>query len=245
MINRLTTAALLFITLLTAPAFAQPERNKPVASPILITEIMYNPDSPEGSEGIPAVTEWVEIYNSADRPANLSGCYLQDEDGATAPFPRGAILKPKQVLILVPGETNPAEFKAAWGKDLLVLPLQNWNRTGIGGLANSPDEQNEWLVLRDRAGNILDEVNYDDEGDWPSDSPDGPSIYLLPGKIDSLANDDGKNWARSTPEKHGAKQVTPTANFTGEDIGSPGIVLEKEPEQKDADTKDKDKKPAE
>ena len=65
---------------------------------------------------------------------------------------------------------------------------------------------------------------YDDEGDWPGDTPDGPSIYLTAGSLTAEANDSGANWKKSKDGKEGAAKNTKTDVFDGEDIGSPGKV---------------------
>ena len=88
-----------------------------------------------------------------------------------------------------------------------------------GNLANVPTSVNEILQLLDNGSEVQDQVNYDDSGDWPSDSPDGPSIYLT----DVLADNDlGVNWARSSVGADNA--INPTAPFSTADIGSPGFV---------------------
>ena len=94
----------------------------------------------------------------------------------------------------------------------------------LRNLANGPHEENEILVLRNDAGLAVDQVNYDDEGDWPSDSPDGPSIYLSPFTLDTESNDVGTNWLRSKDGERGARTNTQTDVFNGEDVGSPGTV---------------------
>lgn len=203
-------------------AFLVPAITGLASGEVIITEIMYNPES---SERQPVRTEWVEIYNSSGRTANLAGCYVQDEDGKTTPLPDGAHLDAGKALILIPGEQTTEGFREAWGKEILAVPLDGWGMGGIGGLANSPSETNEILTLRDSRGNVIDEVNYDDSGDWPSDSPDGASIHLNPDALTADANDDGKNWTRSEYGERGVHRNEKTDTFNGTDIGSPGVVI--------------------
>ncbi|MEM8681221.1 MAG: hypothetical protein AAGF97_17885, partial [Planctomycetota bacterium] len=111
--------------------------------------------------------------------------------------------------------TSEATFRTAWSvpASAQVIGIE-W-----GSLANSPSAQSEILQLLDNAGNVQDEVNYDDSGDWPSDSPDGPSITLTDVATD---NNVGTNWARS--EAGVAQAINPTSPFSTEDVGSPGFA---------------------
>ena len=70
----------------------------------------------------------------------------------------------------------------------------------------------------------MNSVSYDDEGDWPSDRPDGASIYLPADKLDAELNDDGTNWKLSAKGVDGAKKNRVVGDFNGVDIGSPGEV---------------------
>jgi len=200
------------------------------AEDVIITEIMYNPDSDEGavSRGEANRVEYVEIYNTGRRRVDMTGWLLMDEDGATGRMPRRTRLDPGEVMVLIPAECGEEEFRKAWGKDVRCVELKNWSSPGLLSLSNKPSKSNEVLQLRDARINLIDQVNYDDEDDWPSDSPDGASIYLKPGKFDAKSNDAGKNWARSEKGTHGAKGNEKTEIFNGEDVGSPGVVVVEE-----------------
>jgi len=188
---------------------------------VLISEIMYNPDS---AENIPVQTEWVEIYNAGALSVDIGGWYIADEDGASSiGIPSGVMIAPKQAVVLFPQVTSLADFQAAWGSGFAAY-AQDFEP--LFGMANSPSASNEILTLRDSGGALVDQVNYDDASPWPSDSPDGPSIYLLPAFLDPTANDNGANWARSAVGVDGAYAVTVTSIYTGpEDVGSPGAVV--------------------
>lgn len=201
----------------------------PVSGQVLISEIMYNPDSYEGGIGKdadPNQTEWVELYNVGDEAVSLAGYYLQDEDGKTKPLPSSAIIEPGQAIVLIPGTQSVGDFRKAWGKGFDVYKLDGWARGDdpLSNLANSPSSSNEVLTLRNKQGEVVDEVNYDDEGDWPSDSPDGPSIALNPDALTAEKNDTGSNWSRSEKDKHGASHAKETDEYSKEDVGSPGRV---------------------
>ena len=201
----------------------------PVSGQVLISEIMYNPDSYEGGIGKdaqPNQTEWVELYNAGNEAVSLAGFYLQDEDGRTEPLPNSAEIEPGEAVVLIPGTQSVGDFRKAWGKDFQVFKLRGWavGDDPLSNLSNSPSSSNEVLTLRNAEDEIVDEVNYDDEGDWPSDSPDGASITLKPDALDPGKNDAGSNWARSEPGKQGAANAKETDEYSKEDVGSPGKV---------------------
>lgn len=222
--NRLATlcvAATLCIACLAATA---------VSGQVVISEIMYNPASYEGGVGPdapPNQTEWVEIYNAGDKEVSLSGWYLSDEDGRTEVLPDSAVIKPGEAVVLIPGVQSVNDFRAAWGGGFKVYPLKGWHegKNPLSNLANSPSPTNEILTLRNKAEAVVDEVNYDDEGYWPSDSPQGASITLLPNNLHPDRNDAGDSWARSEKGKHGGRHAKKTKEYNSKDVGSPGRVV--------------------
>ncbi len=191
---------------------------------VVISEIMYNPRSYEAKEN--NQVEWVEIYNAGKRPVKLKGWYLQDEDGKTTPMPRGEVLEAGKAVVLIPKTQQTDRFHAAWGEDIHVVRLVRWAypaRGGLNNLANTPSNSNEALQLMDSDDDVIDEVNYDDEGEWPSDEPQGSSIYLLPDALDPESNDLGKSWQASKVDTHGAWMCKTREGYSS-DIGSPGTV---------------------
>jgi len=217
-LNRFATALLL--AAVVAPA---------VQGEVIISEIMYNPASKEGGvtpDAPPCETEWVEIYNTGDKAVSLTGYFLQDGDGKTQALPENVSIAPGEAIVLIPGNQSVEDFRAAWGDGFQVFPLEGWStgKEGLNNLGNSPSEKNEILALCNEKAEVVDEVNFDDEGDWPSDSPDGPSITLKPDALDTAKNDDGKNWARSEPGKLEAHNAKQTPEYKPEDVGSPGKV---------------------
>ncbi|MEM8945051.1 MAG: lamin tail domain-containing protein [Planctomycetota bacterium] len=182
---------------------------------IVISEIMYNPDSEETEPGI---AEWIEIVNTGSSQVDIGGWRFDDEDAATwGAIPQGTLLDPNQVAVFFDEEfVDATTFRDAWliPASVVVAGLP-W-----GGLANSPDNTNEVLELLNEFGIQMDLVNYDDANPWPTDSPDGPSIYLT----DLLAdNNEGSNWARSSVNVGGGSQPI-GGNFSSSDVGSPGTV---------------------
>ncbi len=206
---------------------------------VVISEIMYNPNSNEGwppdennpdDQGKLNAVEWVELYNAGDQAVDISGWALADEDGQTKTIRDGAVIEPGEAVVIVPISTTPAGFHAAWGGTFAVYPVAGWGDDGLYNLSNGPSDTNEVLRLIDADGATIDEVNYDDEGDWPSDRPDGASIYLPLGMIDTEKNDRGVSWKLSNKGTDGAKQNAAKGDFNGIDIGSPGKVPKTEAE---------------
>ena len=206
---------------------------------VVISEIMYNPNSNEGwppdennpeDKGKPNAVEWVEIYNTGEEAVDISGWALADEDGQTKTIKDGAVIEPGEAVVIVPISTTPAGFHAAWGGTFAVYPVAGWGDDGLYNLSNGPSDTNEALRLIDADGMTVDEVNYDDEGDWPSDRPDGASIYLPQDMLDTEKNDQGINWKLSEKGTDGAKQNRSAGDFNGVDIGSPGLAPETEAE---------------
>ena len=182
---------------------------------LVISEIMFNPDSDEAEPGI---AEWIEIVNTGTQAVDLGGWRFDDEDATDwGVIPQGTTLVPSQVAVFFDEDfTDEASFRSAWSvpSTALVIGLA-W-----GNLANSPSDTNEILELLDNENELQDLVNFDDANGWPSDTPDGASITLLDLQAD---NNLGSNWARSVAGVDGA--VVPSGPlFSQEDVGSPGRV---------------------
>ncbi|QQE10614.1 lamin tail domain-containing protein [Planctomycetota bacterium] len=188
---------------------------------VIFTELMYNPAS---KEKVPAKTEWLELYNTGTEPVSLAGYYLADEDGKTEAFPEDLEIKPNQAIVFIPGDQTVEKFKEAWKCDAPVIPVKKWNNGGMKGLANNPTDTNEILTLCDSSGQVIDRLNYDDNRPWPSDSKQGPSIYLALDKLSSTENDNGENWHKSKLGTNGAINNKITADYDKTDTGSPGFV---------------------
>jgi hypothetical protein len=135
-----------------SPAFA--------ANPgdVIMTEIMYNPAS---NESAPAITEWIEIYNTTGSPIDLTGWYIADEDGRSGDFEAYTLPAHGVAVVICKGTSSKpltkADFTAAWGTPAsqLIQPTTtndlsgprptsgtggNLPQGGLGGsgLANAP-----------------------------------------------------------------------------------------------------------
>lgn len=201
--------------------------NAGVWGQVVITEIMYNPASPER---VPVRTEWVEVYNAGERAVDLAGWRLADEDGSTGVLSADSVVEPGEAVVLIPDGCGVEAFREAWGEEVRAFALTNWTgRAGALGLANNPSEDNEILSLRNSEGDVVDEVNYQVDSPWPGRAQ-GPSIYLLPTLVNDQANDEGSRWRLSEVGQHGAWSATATDLFVSEDVGSPGVMVVEEDE---------------
>lgn len=157
---------------------------------IVINEIMYN--NP-GTDSL----EYLELFNNDNAAKDLAGFTFSA--GVEFTFP-AVTLQPGDYLIIA---TDSAAFERNFG----VAAFQ-WSN---GSLNNG----GELIQLRDQFGNIVDEVAYDDGGDWPSDADGGGgSLILCDVNADnSLAS----NWRAGTK---------PTGVFAGDGqlLGSPGAA---------------------
>ncbi len=136
------------------------------ASPVVITEIMYN------SPG--ADYEYLELYNSSGGMVDMTGYSFSGVDFV---FPDFQLADGEFVLV----SADSVRTEAYYG-----VPSFQW--TG-GSLNNS----GELITLFDKDGNIVDCVDYGTSGEWSSAANgDGPSLVLC----DPLSeNSEAVNWS--------------------------------------------------
>jgi hypothetical protein len=183
---------------------------------VVITEVMFNPNSKEDR----GETEWVEIANVGNESITMKDWMLDDEDrGNWGLFT--CTLAPGGVAVLINGEAvKEDEFRAAW--DDAGSPL-NYQVLAIqwGGISNTPSKDNEVLQLLDDKDTVICEVRQA-EG-WPKvGKPDGPSIWLTEPK--AADTNVGKLWHKSEAGKDGVRENKKAGIFAGKDCGSPGYV---------------------
>ena len=232
-----------------------PER---AAGSVIISELMFatnseDPNGPAFPESDPGFDEWVEILNVSGAPIDVSGWYLEDEDGATTPFPQGTVLAPNEAAVVFGADREGAalvgydsvqEFYDAWGCGYQAIPVEAWytdllqpgldrlGDSGEGGTATDPSSGREILQLRDASDNPIDVVNYDNDGFvWPlvpqnaNPSIDHLAIFLFNNNdLNELDNDSGLNWGSVPSGFFGARSNSLTTLFNGRMAGSPGFV---------------------
>ena len=141
---------------------------------VIINEIMYN--SPGTDE------EWVELYNDTDAAIDLEGWILLDSDAGHSP------------IQITAGYSIPAfgYFTIMVATDGFFPFTPDFDGTGNFALNNGGDV----VRVYNADGILVDFVEYDDGGDWPSQPDgDGPTLSLiLPDTDNSLA----ASWAASS-----------------------------------------------
>ncbi|MBN2020096.1 MAG: lamin tail domain-containing protein, partial [Sedimentisphaerales bacterium] len=138
--------------------------------PIVINEIMYNPLGGENDE-------FLELYNpSSTESVDLTDWRL---DGVALTFSPGTVLLPQSYLVVV---KNDVQFRATYGSGIFVAAQYKGNLDNVG----------EKLTLKDRQGNIIDQVLFDDQAPWPTlPDTDGYSLELIDASKD---NNHRMNW---------------------------------------------------
>jgi hypothetical protein len=98
---------------------------------LVITEIMYNPDSTENN---PSEAEWVELYNNTDLPIDLDGWYLSDDATRSGDFP-SYILGARSAVVAIPAVADVTEYHNGWGSQFVHITTNG--DTGNGGITGS------------------------------------------------------------------------------------------------------------
>ena len=147
--------------------------------PLVINEIHYNPAASDDNDA-----EFIEILNTGTSPIDVTGFTVDDETSA-----------PDRTLTL--SGTIPA------GGFVILTPdgfdaVARWGVTPFATFAYGLSGGGDMVTLRDPAGAIVDEVEYDDTAPWPGE-PDGSgsSLELIDASSD---NTDPAAWAASIGE---------------------------------------------
>ena len=144
----------------------------PLQSQVVVNEIFYN--APDDLDDL----QWVELYNAAEQPADLSGWTL--DDGKVYTFPPSTTLGARGYLILALNTNRFAEF---------------YSEPAQGPLKRALKRGGERLHLKDASGKIVDVARYKDRSPWAVIA-DGYSASLE--RICPTANGDtADNWAAS------------------------------------------------
>jgi len=140
--------------------------------PIVINEINYN--SPDDSD--PA--DWVELFNPNASSVDISGWYFEDESGKFYGFPANTIMVAGAYLLLV---EDAATFATVYPDAVNVYGSfgQGYNGFGLSG-------KGELITLKNAAGVLIDEVDFDDSDPWPeAPDGDGPTLQLMAPALDN------------------------------------------------------------
>ncbi|MDJ1173777.1 Ig-like domain-containing protein [Roseofilum capinflatum] len=195
-----------------------------IASPLVISEIMYDPNSAEDD------WEWVEVYNSGSSTVDLSGYVLDDNVGTAhtaANIASGSIAAGSSAILFNDDDLDTSDFEAAWGTGINLIGVTGWNKLQLN---NTGDKVSLWDSFTRYTGddtthaNAIETVEYSVSAGFPD--PVGASIYLTNLTADNTV---GSNWATSTtggstPLGTGYLSANAGGN-SGSDIGSPGGML--------------------
>lgn len=140
---------------------------------VVFNEIMYN-------NPVNDVTgEWLELYNQMAIDIDLSGWSLTT--GIGYDFPQGTIIHGGEYLVVA---SSPDALEAQTGYSSALGPFK-------GRLSNGNDK----IRLRDNSGRVMDVIDYNDGGDWPT-APDGTGKTLAKSDPDT-ASKPAVNWTAS------------------------------------------------
>ncbi len=158
-------------------------------SPIVITEIMYDPEVITDEKG-----EWFELYNATEAAVDLNGWRLEDNKGQVHIIDNGGafLLQPGSFVLL--GSNNISATNG--GADVgYLIPYTDF------AMGNSDDA----VVLKNQLGEVVDSVTYNEKEGWPAGK--GASIELLHPNLD---NQLPANWkVADKPFGDGSNMGTP------------------------------------
>jgi predicted secreted protein len=228
-------------TLPGAPINDVADRGTPGAVPgggaaagLLITEIMYDPASPE-----PA-WEWVEVYNNTGAPIDFGTTnYVFDDDDdsslAAANLTSGSIGQGATGVLFNAGAggSQLGDMKAAWGDGVNFIPVTSWTDMANGGdaiaiwssLAAYQSETQSATSPRRTMNSAAATVAYDDNttAGWPNNN-DAGSIFMA-----NLTSNPatGSSWTLSNNNNSATPQpvLSEVVDHPGGDVGSPGFVF--------------------
>jgi len=236
--------------------FANPGINHGGTAPagLLITEVMYNPDSPE------ADWEWVEVLNNTGGTLDLAGKFFDDRDdsGLTTGNIASGTLAQGEIGILYNDAISLSDIQTAWGASLNYIAVSDFS-----GLNNAGDSFGIWdsladyqadaaLPMEDRTfENALVSLTYENnENGWPNvgvgaEVGDGASIFLTDLGAANGNNElvegaivpaDGAAWQFSGVNAGFFDFLSDSATLVPEegaqndnntdDVGSPGIFMD-------------------
>jgi len=142
---------------------------------IVINEIMYKPTKNLGGPS----NEWIELYNPADQPVNLTGWMIADPGNHSLDIENESNISSHGFFILA---KKPDKF------------LENYNVScPVVRVSFALNNNGEQIILRDSEGNVVDSVIYDKS--WGAD---GNEKTLE--RINSTGNSSADNWAESQVE---------------------------------------------
>ncbi|MDB9519100.1 Calx-beta domain-containing protein [Roseofilum reptotaenium CS-1145] len=194
-----------------------------ITSPLVISEIMYDPASSEDN------WEWIEVYNSGSSTVDLSGYVLDDNNSiaqGSANIASGSIAAGTSAILFNDDDLDASDFEAAWGTGITFIGVTGWSNIELNNTGETVslwDSFTSYSSDHIAHANAIETVDYSSAG-FPD--PTGASIYLTNLTADNTV---GSNWGTSTvggstPLGTGYLSADAGGN-SGNDIGSPGGTL--------------------
>ncbi len=189
---------------------------------LLITEIMFNPASPEND------WEWIELYNAGNQMVDLSGFVIDDNNSTahTVSNIAAGVVAPGAMAVLYNADDITAEdFAMAWGSGINLVAVTNWS---VMGLNNSTDTIGLWQNYEAYNGDHVTHTNALISVSYPDIDDNAGSVFLK--NLQDLSS-----FQLSTLELIDALGGTAykslaLAGNSGEDVGSPGNLSAMPPE---------------
>jgi hypothetical protein len=178
---------------------------------LAISEIMYNPPARDNLDG--ALFEFLELVNHGATSIDLSGASFSD--GIEFTFAAGTEIAPGVHLVLA---HSASTFAATYG----FAPA--------GEYRGKLDNAGERITLRDREGEVLISLVYDDKMPWPV-AADGCGYSLVPINGEG-ASDDGSMWRRSSQAGGSPGRADPA--LTAAPVRVNEVLAHTDPPQQDA-----------
>lgn len=184
-----------------------------------VTEVMFDPASPDDD------WEWIELYNNSASSISLAGYTLDDIANpvvTSANIAGGNVAAGGTAILFNADDLTAAEFAAAWGAGLNLIPVTSWSRLTLNNTGDS-------ITLKNTFGTTVLTQDFRQSSGFPN-PPEGASLSL---KNLSLNAATGSNWAVSTDDdllgSFGATLVPGDEGgiplHLGGDVGSPGSFL--------------------
>ena len=115
---------------------------------LVLSEVYYDVDAEHGAE---TANEWVEIYNSSDVVADVSGYILEDATGNSDALPEGTTMPANGYLVVVSDSATTGFWTIPGSASVVALDSAIGN-----GLGNTGDA----VFLKDVEGVELDDVSW-------------------------------------------------------------------------------------
>ncbi len=203
-----TNAMLLILFVLTLfPTLYLSLPTRASSPTLLISEVLYDPLGAEPDE------EWIELYNSASSPIEMTDWTISDNMSTdvispTVTIPVGGC------LVIAASEDFYTSYPGFTGDIVFVADGRIGN-----GLSNSGDR----LLLKDGEGTVIDQMSYGtDTTAFDPACPDVAAGYSLERSPANVDTDTAEDWIEQESPNPGSVTVpTPTATATPTNTPTP------------------------